>query len=282
MADNYLERKMEDYRSGKSVKLAHKKITPTGEKPGKISIDFPPRRVYVTGGAKGIGRAIVSAFCRAGCQVAFCDIDEKAGRQTAQAFGAQFHPLDVADSVALASSLSNVIDRWGGLDIVINNVGVGRFKPFLESTLDEFQAVLDINLKPIFVTSQALARCKVGDKSGGRIINICSTRHTMSEPGTEAYSASKGAVRSITHALMASLAPLGITVNCISPGWIDCSGEQLREIDHAFHPSGRVGIPDDIAQACLYLASPAAAFVNGENITIDGGVTHKMIYPDED
>lgn len=175
MADNYLERKMEDYRSGKSVKLAHKKITPTGEKPGKISIDFPPRRVYVTGGAKGIGRAIVSAFCRAGCQVAFCDIDEKAGRQTAQAFGAQFHPLDVADSVALASSLSNVIDRWGGLDIVINNVGVGRFKPFLESTLDEFQAVLDINLKPIFVTSQALARCKVGDKSGGRIINICST-----------------------------------------------------------------------------------------------------------
>lgn len=282
MADNYLERKMEEYRSGKLSQPPRKKTTPSGDKPGKLTIDFPPRRVYVTGGAKGIGRAIVSAFCRAGCQVAFCDIDQKAGRLTAQACGAQFHPLDVADSASLAASLSTVIDRWGGLDIVVNNVGVGRFKSFLESTLDEFQAVLDINLKPIFVTSQALARCKADDKSGGRIINICSTRAYMSEPGTEAYSASKGAVRALTHALMASLAPLRITVNCISPGWIDCVGEPLRDIDHAFHPSGRVGVPDDIAQACIYLASPAADFVNGEDITIDGGVTRKMIYPDED
>lgn len=280
MADNYLERKMEEYRSGKASMPPRRKLTPSGQKPGKISIDFPPRRVYVTGGASGIGRAIVEAFCHAGCQVAFCDIDRKAGPKTAQACGAQFHPLDVADSEALAASLDRVIAQWGGLDIVVNNVGVGRFKPFLDSTLADFQAVLDINLKPIFVTSQALARCKQDDNTGGRIINICSTRHAMSEPGTEAYSASKGAIRSLTHALMASLAPLAITVNCISPGWIDCVGEPLRPVDHEFHPSGRVGIPADIAQACIYLASPAAAFINGENLTIDGGVTRKMIYPE--
>jgi NAD(P)-dependent dehydrogenase (short-subunit alcohol dehydrogenase family) len=101
----------------------------------------------------------------------------------------------------------------------------------------------------------------------------------MSETGTEAYSASKGAIASITHALMMSFAPLGVTVNAISPGWIECGDyDALSSEDHLQHPSRRVGRPEDIARACLYLALPDNDFVNGENLVIDGGMTRKMIY----
>ena len=113
----------------------------------------------------------------------------------------------------------------------------------------------------------------------GRIVNICSTRYLMSEPGSEGYAASKGGIYSLTHALALSLAEWHITVNSISPGWI-CTGdyEQLRPEDHAQHPSGRVGKPEDIARMCLFICQEENDFMNGENVTIDGGMTKKMIY----
>ena len=116
----------------------------------------------------------------------------------------------------------------------------------------------------------------------GRIINLCSTRYLQSEAGTEAYAASKGGIWSITHALAVSLAPFHITVNCIAPGWISVNEEEiLRPEDHEFHLSGRVGKADDIARACLFLCEENNDFINGQCITIDGGVTKKMIYPEE-
>ena len=280
MADNYLERKMDEYRSGNLNKTKHR-TSPSGNRPGKLTIYFPARRVYITGGASGIGASIVKAFCDAGCRVAFCDKDTKKGTDTARRCGAQFHPLDVTDAAALNASLAGVRHAWGDIDIIINNVGVADFKPFEEATLDDFQKAMDVNVRPIWITAKVMASQPQAPDAHRRIINICSTRYRMSEPGTEAYSASKGAVAAITHALMASLAPKGITVNCISPGWIECGDyASLRAMDHMFHPSGRVGSPADIAAACLFLASPQADFINGENITIDGGVTHKMIYPE--
>lgn len=280
MADNYLERKMEEYRAG-ALSKPKRHLSPTGNRRGKLTIDFPSRRVYVTGGASGIGAAIVKAFCDAGCRVAFCDKDKDKGAETAQRCGAQYHPLDVTDTSALEASLAKVRKAWGDIDIVVNNVGIGDFKPFDKANLEDFQRVIDTNVKPIWVTAKTMAMQEPDADAHRRIINISSTRHAMSEAGTEAYSASKGAVISITHALMASLAPKHITVNSISPGWIECNDYQsLREEDHLFHPSGRVGRPADIASLCIFLASPYADFINGENITVDGGVSHKMIYPE--
>ena len=281
MADNYLEKKMEEHISGR--KQAYRpRVTPSGNRPGTISVKFPPRRVFVTGGASGIGASIVKAFCDAGCRVAFCDIDSRAGNATAQRTGAQFHPVDVADAEALDKCLTRIIEAWGDIDIIVNNVGISRFTPLTETSIADFDRTLAVNLRPAFVTSRRLAihRSALPEpKAYGRIINICSTRHLQSEPGTEAYSASKGGIMSLTHALMASLAPLGITVNAISPGWIATSGlDLLTQADHAQHPSGRVGTPEDIARMCLFLSMPENDFINGENIVIDGGMTRKMIY----
>ena len=281
MADNYLERKMEDYRSGKSGNAKVKRVS-SSVKPGEISVKFPPRRVFVTGGASGIGRAIVEAFRKADCRVAFCDIDSKAGAATAQATGAQFHPVDVRNVEALEACMARLLEAWGDIDVIVNNVGIGGFKPLVESTIDDFENVLNTNLRPVFVTSRRLAIHRTnngGEPAYGRIINLCSTRYVQSEAGTEAYAATKGGISSITHALMMSLAPLGITVNCISPGWIENSQyPALTEEDHLQHPSRRVGKNEDIARMCVFLAMPDNDFINGENIVIDGGMTLKMIY----
>ncbi len=281
MADNYLERKMEDYRSGKSGNTKIKRVL-SGAKPGEISMKFPSRRVFVTGGASGIGRAIVEAFRKADCRVAFCDIDSKAGAATAQATGAQFYPVDVRNVDALETCMARLLDSWGDIDVIVNNVGIGGFVPLIESTIDDFENVLNTNLRPVFVTSRRLAihrTNKGGEPAYGRIINLCSTRFTQSEAGTEAYAATKGGISSITHALMMSLAPLGITVNCISPGWIENDKyPALTNEDHLQHPSRRVGKPQDIARMCIFLSMPENDFINGENIVIDGGMTRKMIY----
>lgn len=281
MADNYLENKMEEYRSGKNRKTVIRR-TPSGAKPGTINVKFPPRRVFVTGGAGGIGRAIVEAFRQADCRVAFCDIDAKAGAATAQATGAQFYPVDVTDADTLDACVQRIIDSWGDLDVVVNNVGVGRFIPLEETRIEDFDSVIATNLRPVFVTARRLAihrKMQSEPNTYGRIINLCSTRQRQSEPGTEAYAASKGGVDALTHALMASLAPLHITVNAITPGWIEnYNYDDLTDADHKQHPSQRVGRPEDIARVCLFLAHPENDFINGENIVVDGGMTRKMIY----
>lgn len=281
MADNYLERKMEDYQNGKSSFTKRRQTSDTA-KPGILNVKFPPRRVFVTGGASGIGRAIVEAFRKADCRVAFCDIDQKAGAATAQATGAQFHPVDVRNVETLETCMARLLELWGDIDVIVNNVGLGGFVPLVESTIDDFDNILKLNLRPVFVTSRRLAihrTQKGGEPTYGRVINLCSTRHLQSEAGTEGYAASKGGIASLTHALMMSLSPLGITVNCISPGWIENEAyPAMTEADHLQHPSRRVGRTEDIARMCLFLALPENDFINGENIVIDGGMTRKMIY----
>lgn len=281
MADNYLERKMEDYQKGKGSSTKRRQPS-AAAKPGVLSVKFPPRRVFVTGGASGIGRAIVEAFRKADCRVAFCDIDLKAGAATAQATGAQFHPVDVRNVEALEACMARLLESWGDIDVIVNNVGLGCFVPLVESSVEDFDNVLSLNLRPVFVTSRRLAIHRTnrgGEPSYGRIINLCSTRYKQSEAGTEGYAASKGGIASLTHALMMSLSPLGITVNCISPGWIENEAyPAMTDEDHLQHPSRRVGKVEDIARMCLFLALPENDFINGENNIIDGGMTRKMIY----
>lgn len=281
MADNYLERKMEEHRAGNATAY-RPKLTPSGKRQGELTFKFPPRRVFVTGGASGIGKAVVKAFCDAGCKVAFCDNDNTAGTRTAQSLGARFYPVDVTDVTALEACMQSLFDLWGDIDVVVNNVGIGNFKPLCETSVDDFDHVMQVNVRPVFVTSRKLAIYRASlpvANPYGRIINICSTRHAMSERGTEAYSASKGAIASLTHALMMSFAGTGVTVNAISPGWIETGDvAALSNADHSQHPSGRVGVPADVARLCLWIALPGNEFVNGENITVDGGMTRKMIY----
>lgn len=240
------------------------------------------KRVFITGGALGIGRALVQTFTAAGCRVAFCDTNEEAAQTLVEQTNARFFTVDVRDKISLESCMQQLFTEWGDLDVVINNVGVGNFASITENTVEAFDEVLAINLRPVFITARLLAIHRKQQQCGkqyGRIINLCSTRYLMSEPGTEGYSASKGGIYSLTHALAVSLSEFGITVNCISPGWVEnYHYDTLTVGDHEQHPSGRVGKPEDIARMCLFLCQEENNFINGENITIDGGMTKKMIY----
>ncbi|MGL4853525.1 MAG: SDR family oxidoreductase [Phocaeicola sp.] len=277
MADNYIEKQYDSYAARKA---AWQKSG--GAQGVKRESAQPKKRLFLTGGAEGIGRAILQRFCQEGYKVAFCDVNEKAGRLAALQTGATFYKVDVMCVSELEDAMCKMFELWGDIDIVINNVGIGGFVSLTESTVNDFDKVIQTNLRPVFVTSRMLAIHRKSlevPNEYGRIINLCSTRHLMSEPGTEGYAASKGGVHSLTHALAISLSDQRITVNSISPGWIQNQEyEKLRPEDHGQHPSRRVGKPDDIARMCLFLCNEENDFINGENITIDGGMTKKMIY----
>lgn len=293
MADNYIERQQEQYEARKAAwkqaqKYGKKKSTtvhPTESAsctPMTSKSSPSKRRVFITGGAEGIGKAIVEAFCLSGDQVAFCDINEIAGQETAKATGSIFHKVDVSDKDALESCMQRILSEWNDIDIIVNNVGISQFSSITETSVEDFDKILSINLRPVFITSRLLAIHRKEQSSPnpyGRIINICSTRYLMSEPGSEGYAASKGGIYSLTYALALSLSEWNITVNSIAPGWVQTHDyDQLRPEDHSQHPSRRVGKPEDIARMCLFFCEENNDFINGENITIDGGMTKKMIY----
>lgn len=285
MADNYIEKQREEYEARKAAWEKARKYGKPAISQQKKSV--PPitekkKRVFVTGGAEGIGKAIVQAFCNAGYRVAFCDKNETSGQQLAKETGTVFYQVDVSDQESLERCMQRIFLVWGDIDIIVNNAGISKFSPITETSIDDFDNILSVNLRPAFITSRLLAIHRKSQPSGnpfGRIINICSTRYLMSEPGSEGYAASKGGIYSLTHALALSLSEWHITVNSIAPGWIQNHDyEQLRTEDHTQHPSGRVGKPEDIARMCLFLSQEENDFINGENITIDGGMTKKMIY----
>ena len=245
----------------------------------------------VTGGAQGIGRAIALRFAAAGYAVSITDPDDKAGVEAAgkiEEAGAKgmYVPADVSQAEQIERWMEQTVEQVGCPNVLVNNAGIGRRAPFLELSTTDFDRVIAVNLRGTFLCSQAVARRMVGHRQGGTIINIASTRAFMSEPGTEAYTASKGGIVALTHAMAISLGTHGIRVNCISPGWIETRDWQYTpraqkpehsERDRLQHPVGRVGRPGDIADACLFLAEQAT-FMTGQNLTLDGGMTVKMIY----
>jgi NAD(P)-dependent dehydrogenase (short-subunit alcohol dehydrogenase family) len=247
--------------------------------------------VAVTGGGQGIGRAVAYGFAAAGYAVSIADPDEEAGREvvaTLSSRGAKalYVPTDVARLADVERWLQRTVAELGGVDVLVNNAGIGRSAPFLELQPEDFDRVLAVNLRGTFLCAQAAARRMAEQGRGGAIVNIASTRAFMSEAGTEAYTASKGGIVALTHGMAISLAPQRIRVNCISPGWIETrdwkkSSQAATPVhsarDTEQHPVGRVGRPEDIAEACLFLAE-RAGFMTGQNIVIDGGMTVKMIY----
>ena len=239
------------------------------------------RIICITGGTNGIGRGLVKAFAEKGWIVEFMDIDESglgfAEELNGQGHKTRFHKVDVGDHAAVAGAFSKIGADHGKVDVMINNAGVSKFKSFWELEPEEWDRILSVNLGSVFHCRREAA--KLMKEGGGSIINLSSTRAFMSERDTEAYSATKGGIYSLSHSLAITLSEYGIRVNSISPGWIATEDyESLRDIDHAQHPAGRVGKPEDIARACLFLADPENDFITGENLIIDGGMSRKMIY----
>lgn len=245
----------------------------------------------ITGGSQGIGRATAIRFAEAGYAVSIGDPDKEAGLEVVQQIRklggrSMYMRTDVAVAEDAERWFRLTLQELGRIDVLINNAGIGRSAPMTDLSLEDFDRVIAVNLRGTFLCSQLAART-MKKQGGGSIIHIASTRAFMSEPGTEAYSASKGGILALTHAMAVSLGPLGIRVNAISPGWIETGDWQYSkravtpvhsERDKLQHPAGRVGVPDDIAQACLYLAGDNAGFITGQNLVIDGGMTVKMIY----
>ncbi|HKC45294.1 MAG TPA: glucose 1-dehydrogenase [Burkholderiales bacterium] len=242
----------------------------------------------VTGGAQGIGAGIAARLHASGYAVAIADRDAETGRATASALRGEawFVECDVAEEHQVAACVAATIRRTGRLDALVNNAGLARLPriPVVKLALEGWNRTLAVNLTGAFLMAKHAAPHLAHAR--GAIVNIASTRALQSEPNTEAYSASKGGLVALTHALAVSLGPK-VRVNCVSPGWIDVSGRQkagarkqarLRRADHAQHPAGRVGTPEDVAELVAFLLSDAARFITGQNFVADGGMTRKMIY----
>ncbi|EYD72181.1 SDR family oxidoreductase [Limimaricola hongkongensis] len=230
------------------------------------------KRALVTGGAKGIGRGIVARLVKEGWQVAAMDRDAAALADLPT--GARGIEADVSDEAQVAAAIAAT--GWDGLDLLVNNAGLAspEVGPIEELDLATWNAFIGTNLTGALLMAKhgvPLLRAR-----RGAIVNITSSRAVQSEPQTEPYAAAKGGLTALTHALAVSLGP-EIRVNAIAPGWIVTTGwDELREIDHAQHPAGRAGRPEDVAEAVLWLAQ--AGFMTGESILLDGGMTRKMIY----
>lgn len=266
----------------------------------------PMRTALVTGAGQGIGRAVALAFGRTGYGVAVLDIDQAAIDETLEKLRAVGAPdavgmvADVSDEADVARAMALLDRRWGVLHVLVNNAGIAN--PYsacagfperpgdveaLRRLMDAWDRVLAVNLRGAYLCS--IAAVPLLRRAGyASIVLIASTRALQSEPHSEPYAASKGGLLSLAHALALSLGP-HVRVNAISPGWIDTRDYRkagtpppapLRPVDHAQHPVGRVGRPEDVAAACMFLAGDEAGFITGQNLIVDGGMTRKMIYAD--
>lgn len=224
--------------------------------------DFLDKAVVVTGGARGIGKCITEEFRKAGAKVYVIDI-----------LAGEHYVGDISNKETLEQFVNMVIEENGKVDVLVNNA-IPVMKGIDECSYEEFQYALNVGITAPFYLVKLFNKYF---SEGASIVNISSSRDRMSQPQTESYTAAKGGISALTHALAVSLSGR-VRVNSISPGWIDTDYNTYEGSDAHQQPAGRVGNPMDIANMVLYLASDKAGFITGENICIDGGMTRQMIY----
>ena len=225
-------------------------------------LDFKGKIVVVTGGAQGIGKCICEEFEKAGAKVCVIDLQEN-----------PYFQGDISDKEVLERFSDKVIKEYGHVDYLINNAAP-LFKGIEECTYEEFCYALNVGVTAAFYLTKLFHK---HFREGASIINISSSRDRMSQPQSESYTAAKGGIHALTHALAVSLSGK-VRVNSISPGWIDNEYKVYDGPDAKQQPAGRVGNPLDIANMVMFLCSEKAGFITGENICIDGGMTRHMIY----
>ncbi len=248
----------------------------------RISTDLSGKTALVTGAARGLGRCIAQTLAAAGSKVACIDVNTETLADTVgaiRAAGGVAEPIacDVTQSERVGEAVDEVVKLWGKLDILVNNAGITRDNVLVRMKDDQWDSVININLRGTFLFTRAAARPMMKARSG-RIINIASVSGLMGNPGQVNYSASKAGVIGLTRTVSRELASRNITVNAVAPGFIATDmtaklGEEVIEQIKKEVPLGRMGEPQDVADAVLFLASDASSFVTGLVLTVDGGLT---------
>ncbi|HMN64613.1 MAG: SDR family oxidoreductase [Burkholderiaceae bacterium] len=237
------------------------------------------KTALVTGGAKGIGAAIVQRFAAEGASVAFVDADEAAGRALSGDTGTLFVPGDVTRRGLAAQAVAAAVERFGRLDILVNNAGITHAAPFLDLDEADFDRVLAVNLRSYFTMGQAAARQMAAQGAGGAIVNMSSVNAVLAIPDQVPYVVSKGAVNQLTRVMALSLAPHRIRVNAIGPGTIATelarkavmASEEARRRLLSRTPMKRLGEPEEVAAVAVFLASDDASYLTGQVVYPDGG-----------
>ncbi len=234
-----------------------------------MAFDFAGKVAVVTGGSNGIGLCTAEEFKKAGAKVAVIDlVPPQKGEFDF------FFKGDLANEEDLEAFVKGVVEKYGKVDFLVNNACISRAGILSNCGYEDFLYVLKVGLAAPYMLTKLFLPFFDRD---GAIVNISSTRAFQSQPDTESYTAAKGGITALTHALAVSLAGK-VRVNCISPGWIDTQNSDFEVADMLQHPAGIVGKPIDIAGMVMYLCSDRARFINGENIRIDGGMSKLMIY----
>jgi NAD(P)-dependent dehydrogenase (short-subunit alcohol dehydrogenase family) len=234
----------------------------------------------VTGAAGGLGAAIAARFAREGYRLAILDNDAaQIDAQARSIAGARPYCADIANEDDVERAVAAICSDFGAVpDVLVNNAGIVRFGPFLEHSVADFRRVVDVNLVGTFIVSRSVGR-RMAERRSGAIVNITSLNAVAVSPDAGAYPAAKAAIAKLTEHMALSLAPYGIRVNAVAPGFIDAGmsapiykDPDARRTRSAAVPAGRLGTADDVADAVLFLASDAASYIHGQHILVDGGV----------
>lgn len=237
------------------------------------------RVAVITGGASGIGKATAELFAKEGAKVVIGDLATSAGAKVAEKMGAVFFPTDVSESEDVDALVKTATDKYGRLDVMFNNAGIGIGSPLLGTTAEDYYRTIRIDLDGVYWGLQAAGKVMVA-AGRGAIVNTASVAGLIGSTGLSAYNAAKHGVVGLTRNAALEFAPFGVRVNCICPGVIETPlvmdnfavVEGARKMLDAMHPLGRMGQPQEVAKAVLFLASDDASFVTGHALAVDGGM----------